>query len=199
MNRTTAKRLFDPHRPLYCRRELTEGGHTFGIGDEFPWEQLGLRPEHVLPLFRHRHVGHDRLVDEEKPDGVAPEAEALTDESGNRLDGPTIEEWVGAGYLPEHYPPRGWAIKPSDGLLAWNARQAGGEVLVVLPWDEAAVQKRRTENEEYAARQARAELSKLVSRSIGIVTIHIEPTLQRLRRQKHRRPMRAVLGLLDQQ
>src|SRR3990167_10207110 len=139
MNRTTAKRLFDPHPPLYCRRELTEGGHTFGIGDEFPWEQLGLRPEHVLPLFRHRHVGHDRLVDEEKPDGVAPEAEALTDESGNRLDGPTIEEWVGAGYLPEPYPPRGWAIKPSDGLLAWNARQAGGEVLVVLPWDEAAV------------------------------------------------------------
>jgi len=35
------------------------------------------------------------------------------DAQGLRLDGPTMEEWLAAGYRRENYPPRGYAPKPS--------------------------------------------------------------------------------------
>ena len=38
-----------------------------------------------------------------------------------RLDGPTLEEYVAAGYKPETYPPQGYGEKPSPGLEAWRA------------------------------------------------------------------------------
>jgi hypothetical protein len=43
---------------------------------------------------------------------------------GKRTNGPTIEEWVKAGYRPEHYPPGDYAEKPSPGLDAYRAEQA---------------------------------------------------------------------------
>lgn len=43
------------------------------------------------------------------------------DASGNRTDGPTIEEYVGAGYQAAGYPPRGWAKVDSIGLTAYEA------------------------------------------------------------------------------
>jgi hypothetical protein len=38
-----------------------------------------------------------------------------------RLDGPTLEQYVAAGYKPENYPPQGYAEKASPGLEAWRA------------------------------------------------------------------------------
>jgi hypothetical protein len=55
-----------------------------------------------------------------------------------REDGPTIEQYVAAGYLPERYPPFDYPIKPSPGLDAWVKRQT--DPSVALPWDEVKVQ-----------------------------------------------------------
>jgi hypothetical protein len=45
-------------------------------------------------------------------------AEPPRDADGKRLDGPTIEEFVKAGYLAENYPPGDYAAKDSAG---WQA------------------------------------------------------------------------------
>ncbi len=45
------------------------------------------------------------------------------DEKGMRLDGPTLEEYVKAGYKPEHYPPEGYAEKDSPALQELRASQ----------------------------------------------------------------------------
>jgi hypothetical protein len=45
-------------------------------------------------------------------------AEPPRDADGKRLDGPTIEEFVKAGYLAENYPPGDYAVKDSAG---WQA------------------------------------------------------------------------------
>jgi hypothetical protein len=44
------------------------------------------------------------------PDPV--QEEPPRNEEGLRLDGPTVAEWVAAGYQEEHYPPKGYAPKP---------------------------------------------------------------------------------------
>lgn len=54
----------------------------------------------------------------------APAAEVALDANGLRLDGPTIETYVKAGYPAGHYPPAGWAEQPSPGLDAYRAYQA---------------------------------------------------------------------------
>lgn len=38
-------------------------------------------------------------------------------------NGPTLEEYVAAGYLAENYPPEGYAIRESPGLDAYRAAQ----------------------------------------------------------------------------
>ena len=40
-----------------------------------------------------------------------------------RTDGPTIEEFVFAGYKPENYPPAGYAERPSAGLDRYRAQE----------------------------------------------------------------------------
>lgn len=47
---------------------------------------------------------------------AASSASQLTSTNGERLDGPTLEEFVRAGYPAENYPPLGYAEKPSAGL-----------------------------------------------------------------------------------
>lgn len=37
-----------------------------------------------------------------------------------RTDGPTLEEYLDAGYQAANYPPAGWAEKPSDGLTLFR-------------------------------------------------------------------------------
>lgn len=63
-----------------------------------------------------------------------------------RDDGPTIEEWVAAGYLPENYPPDGYAERRSDGLKAFKKN---GKI------PPALVEKARAELD--ARRQAEAD------------------------------------------
>lgn len=41
-----------------------------------------------------------------------------------RTDGPTLEKWVEAGYLPENYPPDGYAELDSPALTAYKAKVA---------------------------------------------------------------------------
>lgn len=73
------------------------------------------------------------------------------DSEGLRTDGPTIEEWVKAGYPADNYPPRGYAEKPSQGLNEHKAQKlAPGEMTTASaeqkkPWlDETG--KERTDS-----------------------------------------------------
>lgn len=60
-----------------------------------------------------------------------PDATAVSSDEGTvnqavtlRVDGPTFEAYVAAGYLPATYPPQGYAEVPSAGLDAYRADQA---------------------------------------------------------------------------
>jgi hypothetical protein len=59
-----------------------------------------------LPLPEDRHLAAN--AEPSKP------AEPPTNTEGLRLDGPTLEEYVKAGYKAENYPPKGYAAKPSS-------------------------------------------------------------------------------------
>lgn len=51
---------------------------------------------------------------------AADESNIPRDAKGLRTDGPTIEEWVAANYLAEHYPPEGYAENPPKNI-GWSA------------------------------------------------------------------------------
>jgi hypothetical protein len=72
-------------------------------GQEWVFESRG------LPLKRVEHVASAAELER------APEL---------RADGPTLEEYVLAGYKAENYPPEGYAEKPSPGLD--HFRENGG-------------------------------------------------------------------------
>lgn len=63
--------------------------------------------ETLSPITMHGETPPGQFVQTEN---TAP------DEASLREDGPTIEEWIAAGYRPEHYPPSGYAEKNSPGL-----------------------------------------------------------------------------------
>jgi hypothetical protein len=48
----------------------------------------------------------------------------VLDEQEIKSSGPTFEQWVAAGYLPEAYPPDGYDEIPSQGLDEFRALQA---------------------------------------------------------------------------
>lgn len=49
-----------------------------------------------------------------------PDKRDLFNADGLRLDGPTFEQWLEAGYYPEAYPPKEYAEKPSEGLRIYR-------------------------------------------------------------------------------
>lgn len=55
------------------------------------------------------------------PDPLLADQSAPRDNAGLRTDGPTLEEFIEKGYMPENYPPQGWAEKPSEGLTQYRA------------------------------------------------------------------------------
>ena len=58
-----------------------------------------------------------------------PELRALDvaePKTGLRLDGPTLEEWVKAGYPAEKYPPPGYAAKPAGLASTFRSELPGG-------------------------------------------------------------------------
>lgn len=63
--------------------------------------------------------------------GAAPKPETKPEENpgqGLKQNGPTLEEWVGAGYQAADYPPAGYAERDTEGLKSFRASQqaAGG-------------------------------------------------------------------------
>lgn len=71
------------------------------------------QPGHPLDLTREEVAS--------LPEGVVKVLSWRTD--GPRKDGPTLEEYVEAGYDPADYPPQGFAEVPSAGLDAYRAEQ----------------------------------------------------------------------------
>lgn len=91
------------------------------------------------------------------------------------LVGPTIEEFVAAGYLPEHYPPQGYEKRASAGLQAF---ETNGQV----PWDARLVQARResimrerAEQAERDAAQSKAEASRAEIASRNAMSFPTQP------------------------
>lgn len=117
------KRLLDLSRPLYVRRRMTTRGHSFGMGEKLPWQEIGVSQRSIERWFRLRIVSHEpggdqrpgRNYDQKEID----RREGRTDADGLRLDGPTLEEFTIAGYPPESYPPEGWAARPSAAYDAY--------------------------------------------------------------------------------
>lgn len=133
MNRRKAKRLLDLTKPLYVRRKLTTHGVTFGPREELPVKELGIRRESIESWFRLRMISHD-------PNGDIRVPNRLTDHHGRRNDGPTIEEWMDAGYYPEHYPPAGWTVRPSPGYDQFSKTGTLPE-----PWEGRIALKRKAD------------------------------------------------------
>jgi hypothetical protein len=138
-----------------------EQSYDFRVDDPIPWRELGVGLYVVQGWFRQRLVSHERRDQTPRLNsGMSEEGVdtlPLTTPTGLRLDGPTVEEWVANGYLPEHYEQSfrdgmlcGFAIKASPGL---TALRTGGRV----PWDEAAVAANRTRRAADAEREAQAE------------------------------------------
>ena len=73
---------------------------------------LFLPPEVVAAM----PAGTVRVID----DPTSAEPPAL------KTDGPTLEEFVKAGYKAEDYPPAGYAEKPSHGLAAYRESLLAG-------------------------------------------------------------------------
>jgi hypothetical protein len=48
------------------------------------------------------------------PEPPAPEPDPIPEVEPLRTDGPTLEEFVAAGYKPEHYPPPGYAARADE-------------------------------------------------------------------------------------
>lgn len=75
------------------------------------------RPPHDDELAAHRREVAEREVEERAK-------HAPRDADGLRTDGPTMEEWVKAGYPADKYPPRDYAVKDSQMLHDYRAEQA---------------------------------------------------------------------------
>lgn len=117
-------RLLDLEKPLFVRRKMTAGGREWDDHEEFKWMLHGISAQTVGMLFRQRRISHFKEGDFTTPltttESDARQAEVyadpLTDADGLRLDGPTVEEWVAAGYLARVYPPNGYRMRKSPGL-----------------------------------------------------------------------------------
>ncbi len=136
--RRRAKRTLDPGLPVYARRPVRTHGLVFGVRDAIPWRNLGISFRTILCWWRTRLISHDP-----RGDNAKVVREGMTDSDGNRLNGPTIEEWVETGYLPEQYPPAGWAAVPSPALEQYKELDGLG------PWDHEMLDERRATQEVY--------------------------------------------------
>lgn len=71
------------------------------------------------PGFKPQYHDEPEPLPLPKPVGPSPEelaktANAQTDATGLRQDGPTLKEYLDAGYDPKNYPPTGYASREPD-------------------------------------------------------------------------------------
>ncbi len=89
------------------------------VGMNHIHEGVALVEGDIVELAEEQLLGlKDKFIAAENP--VEPEADN-SPEKFRDLVGPTIEEWVAAGYLPENYPPNGYAEVASAGLEKFKA------------------------------------------------------------------------------
>jgi len=81
-------------------------------------------------------IAQDRMVEQEAGRKGGPSDDVAEDSPvGGRTDGPTLEEYVAAGYKAENYPPDGYAERPSAGLTEYRASQKAKRLKGRLPED----------------------------------------------------------------
>ncbi len=122
MRHVRSQRLLDLERPLFVRGNIRFHGEVYGMREELPWRDMGVSEATIAMWFRLKKISHS-------PGGEIGERERLTNVQGLRTDGPIIEEFVAAGYLPENYPPEGYAVRRSSGLTQFRKDGSG-------PWDD---------------------------------------------------------------
>lgn len=73
---------------------------------------------------------------DKNPGSASGEKEpAAAAEGGLKSGGPTLEEYIAAGYQPDTYPPSGYAEVPSPGLDAYRAAQSEAKGVPEPPSD----------------------------------------------------------------
>lgn len=136
LRRKKVQRLLDVTRPLFARRPMQISGVVVGVGEEVRWQELGVSKRRLEMWFRLRKISHHARGEQQaRRDAVEKDRQdrledvvSITDEDGLRVDGPTIQQWIASGYLPENYPPEGYAIVDPEGYLAYmEALTAPGE------------------------------------------------------------------------
>jgi hypothetical protein len=125
--------------------EVREPGYVFTLadGEKGPHRTVSARPgvniaDHIgadsamvdEPLYEELSEEHDQAVAEaeakalDEADAHAAacaardEEQAKAEEERLKEDGPTIAEWVAAGYPPENYPPTGYASRSTPEEIA---------------------------------------------------------------------------------
>lgn len=101
-------------------------------------------PKVLYPSWRYHPSGAKRIVEtaaedaalgegwsngDDLPDpmdaGTTADTTVPVNDDVLRTDGPTLEDYVAAGYRAEDYPPPGYAEVPSEGLTAFRSQQTG--------------------------------------------------------------------------
>lgn len=75
----------------------------------------------------------------------------------DRQDGPTIEQFVAAGYSAQHYPPKGYAVKDSQGLIEFVAEGKISEATLGIGLKELQAKRAERDAAERAAKPAEAK------------------------------------------
>jgi hypothetical protein len=121
--------------------KAAESGRYIAIGKIVnpsctPMPITGVKTEVTTPAFPRSGGGVTPRVRQSPPHILARDAQekrnrenrlnptpvsVKADSSGLRTDGPTMEEFIDAGYPPSRYPPVGWTEKPSPALDAYRA------------------------------------------------------------------------------
>jgi hypothetical protein len=117
----TGSDLDDAGDKLGVTRVSPDSGHAFTETDD---------------SFRRRLLAE--VVGAEEADAVTPrESESMPawaaglDDQGRRTDGPTLDEWITAGYKAEFYPPHGYAPKGVPDAQAGAADAPKGQQIPV--------------------------------------------------------------------
>lgn len=88
---------------------------SLGAGRPTPLDPVALTAEMNRLSMSLDHYGMDDVIDESRNQMIEDHARANLgmpripyNAQGLRTDGPTVEQWVKAGYWAEHYPPEGY-------------------------------------------------------------------------------------------
>ena len=83
-------------------------------------KQVGKNTKHEV---MGKKIGEVVYLTENQAKNWADKFEPIDEQWQKKTGGPSLEEFVAAGYKPEEYPPAGYKEVPSEGLTKFRAEQ----------------------------------------------------------------------------